>query len=252
MIGIVIVTYNSEKYLENCLSSAGAELDTVKNEAEKYPGRRTVVVVDNASEDGSVTLIEKKFPKAELIKNKQNKGFAWAANQGIRQCLLQGCRYVLLLNPDTKMEQGSLLEMLKTMKEDQKRVVVQPMITLMEEPELINTWGNEYRGFGLVTLGGYREKIPSYDLGIPDAPINFASGACMLVKAKLFEEIGYFDQGFFMYYEDTEFSKRVKDAGYEIYLSAKAQVQHDYQRPYSLTKLGYFMKSWWRYIYVKG
>ena len=230
-LGVVIVTYDSARYLEVCLESLFAEL-----EGQDF----RVVVVDNASRDDVGEFLDE---QVTLISNASNLGFATAANQGIRWCQDEGCEEILLLNPDTMMESGSLDLIRQALSEDEKRVVVQPLITLMKDPGKVNTWGNTDKGFGLVSLGGYKKPVRLADSG----PIQFASGACMLVSAGVFAEIGYLDEGFFLYFEDTEFSKRVRERGYSLWLEAGARVRHDYQRPFSREKVFRFLKSWRKY-----
>ena len=271
MVGIVIVTYNSEKYIETGLKAVFSELELLKGEMKKYPLRPVVVVVDNKSQDNTLDIVRNNFSKTEILENKRNIGFARAVNKGIRHCEKFGSKFILLLNPDTKMEKGALSEMIKVMEKENDEygdrkpdnlltrkpvAIVQPLITLMKDPERINTSGNRYRGFGLVTLGDFGNKVLSFDshpnsLNRPNNPINFASGACMLIRSSVFEKAGLFDERFFLYYEDTEFSERVRRSGFEIYLAAKARVQHDYSRALSWRKLKFFLSGWWKY-YVKA
>lgn len=263
MLGVVIVTYNSENYIRDCLESVlldpssrargllrdSSGLTPLKGGTAFKENAVRVFVVDNNSKDETVKIIRDNFPEVELILNDSNLGFAKAINQGIRDCLSNGCEYILVLNPDTKVERGAIEEMTKVMKSDKKVGVVQPLITLMSDPEKINTWGNEYKGFGLVSLGGFRQEVPSAkNPKLPNRQIEFASGACMLIKSPIFKEIGLFDERFFLYFEDTEFSERVRKAGYEIRLAPEARVQHDYHRPYALRKFVWFLSGWGKYL----
>jgi len=261
MLGVVVVTYNSEGFIETCLTSLLA--DTKDLEA-------FVVMVDNASADRSVDIVQRRFPVVHVLQNQENKGFSKAVNQGIQLCLKQACQEVLLLNPDTKVEQGAISEMRRVLSEDSKRGVVQPLLTLMRDPELINTWGNEYRGFGLVTVGGYRRRVRSSQFAVRsgesnekrktnnyelptagcqliDRKIDYASGACMLIRSEVFDRVGLFDEEYFLYFEDTEFSQRVRQAGFEIFLVADARVQHHYSFPISFQKIRHFLAGWWRF-----
>lgn len=245
------MTYNSEKYIKVCLDSVYQDpLTPLQGETLFLKTKRLqVVVVDNSSRDSTVQVVQDNFSQVKVIRNTRNRGFAKAVNQGIRVCLKNGCRYVLILNPDTKLEKGALSEMLVTLKRDKARAVVQPLLTLMKDPGKINTSGNRYRGFGLVTLGEYQKEVPNAKFQIPNRKIDYASGACMLIKSSVFDHVGFFDEGFFLYFEDTEFSKRVREAGYEIWLAAKARVQHDYKRPYAFNKLKWFLSGWWQYVW---
>jgi len=228
MIGVIIVTYRSEKHIGVCLASVFSQHLPVK-----------VLVVDNASGDGTIDKVQL-FPEISVIKNEKNVGFSKAVNQGIRFFLEQGTEHILILNPDTHLERNALKNMLKTLEEDPKRMIVQPLLTMMKSPKIINTWGNEYKGFGIVSLGGYKKS----EFPTGDRPIEFASGACMLVRSEVFRKSGLLDERYFLYFEDTEFSQRVRKAGDEIWLSSEAKVRHDYRKPLSLRKLGSYIKSW--------
>jgi len=228
MIGVVIVTYHSEKHIGTCLASVFSQ---------NLPIR--VVIVDNASEDASLEIAER-FPDVTILKNQRNDGFAKAVNRGVRELLETGVESILLLNPDTHLEKNALQNMLKTLESDPKRMIVQPLLTLMNEPKKINTWGNEYKGFGIVSLGGFRKS--TFPQG--DRKIEYASGACMLVRSEAFHKQGLLDERYFLYFEDTEFSERIRKSGDEIWLSSEAKVRHDYKKPLSIRKLSSYLKSW--------
>lgn len=261
-----MVTYRSEAYIGNCLSTLCRELEVLGEEF-------LVVVIDNASGDETIAKIEnmklkmKKKGLFEIIQNQENVGFAKAANQGIRKCLDEECTEVLLINPDTEMEYNSLKYMVDRLRLDDttfrrnspRRVstdadkgigIVQPLITLMSEPGLVNTSGNVDRGMGFVSINGYRNKIQNITFKMKKE-IDYASGACMMVRREVFEEVGLFDERFFLYFEDTEFSDRVRKAGWRICLVPEARVRHDYRPVRSLKKIGNVVKSWWRYCRLK-
>jgi GT2 family glycosyltransferase len=228
MIGVVIVTYHSEKHIGTCLASVFSQNIPIR-----------VVIVDNASKDKSLEIAER-FPDILVLKNDTNEGFSKAVNRGVQRLLEDGVEYILLLNPDTHLEKNSLHHMMKTLENDSKRMIVQPLLTLMKEPKIMNTWGNEYKGFGIVSLGGYRKPVPIQE----DKMIQYASGACMLVRSEAFRKRGLLDERYFLYFEDTEFSERIRKGGDEIWLSSEAKVRHDYRKPLSLRKLGSYLKSW--------
>jgi GT2 family glycosyltransferase len=231
MIGVVIVTYHSEKHIGTCLASVFSQNIPIR-----------VVIVDNASKDKSLEIAER-FPDILVLKNDTNEGFSKAVNRGVQRLLEDGVEYILLLNPDTHLEKNSLHHMMKTLENDSKRMIVQPLLTLMKEPKIMNTWGNEYKGFGIVSLGGYRKPVPTQE----DKMIQYASGACMLVRSEAFRKRGLLDERYFLYFEDTEFSERIRKGGDEIWLSSEAKVRHDYRKPLSLRKLGSYLKSWTRF-----
>jgi GT2 family glycosyltransferase len=248
MITVVIVTYNSEKDIQRCLRSLFSQGVDLR-----------CIVVDNASQDGTLEKLNE-FSGRDLtvIRNEENVGFAKAVNLGVKELkdlndskdLKEGTLnneqdYVLLLNPDAEMEGGALQKMLETMSEYPQAAIVQPLITLMRKPDRVNTSGNRYRGFGLVTIGDFGEAVDSF---ADDRLIEYASGACMLIKSDVFQELGGLDEKFFLYFEDTDFSRRARQAGHEIWLSAQARVRHDHSFPFGVGKLWNFMRSWGRFL----
>jgi len=229
-MGVVIVTYDSARYLEACLASVFSERPDI-----------LVVVVDNASQDGGVDDLDE---RVHLIRQESNVGFAQAANVGIRACMEEDCEEIVLLNPDTQIESGALGKMSEALWSEEKRGMVQPLITLMKDPTRVNTWGNRDRGLGLVMIDGYGHPVEEARSGV----IEYASGACLLVKREVFEQVGLLDERFFLYFEDTEFSRRVRKLGWQIWLEVEARVRHDYERPLGWKKLTAFFGSWLRFL----
>ncbi len=254
MITAVIVTYNSEKDIQRCLKGLfDQEIDV------------NCVVVDNASTDGTTEIVRDAFPGVHLICNEENVGFAKGVNAAVQK--VQGNKgqgpkgegeykmenrkykrvqdYVLLLNPDAEMEEGALRKMLETMGAHPDAAIVQPLMTLMNQPGKVNTSGNRYRGFGLVTINDYGKDATAIT---EDRQIEYASGACMLIRRDVFEELEGMDERFFLYFEDTDFSQRVRNEGHEIWLSAKARVRHDFSFPFQIGKAWSFLMSWGKFI----
>lgn len=232
MIGVVIVTFNSARCIQKCLDSLIREIDQAQ-----------ICVVDNSSEDESCERVAA-YRGVTLMKNETNVGFSAGANKGVKYWMEQGASMILLLNPDTQLETEAMQKMLKTFEKNPRAMIVQPLLTLMSQPQKINTWGNAHKGFGLVSLGGYRQQIPP---GMKDQQIQYASGACMLIRSEAFRKFGLLDEQFFLYFEDTEFSQRIRQGGGEIWLSAQARVQHDHAFPLSPKKALHFLRSWRRF-----
>lgn len=229
-LGVVIVTYDSARYLEACLASVFSEREDA-----------LVVVVDNASRDGGVDHLD---DRVQLIRQERNVGFSRAANVGVRKCLAEGCEEILLLNPDTQIEPGAMAKMSEAIWAEEKRGMVQPLMTLMNDPTKVNTWGNRDRGLGLVMVHGYGRPVEEARSGV----IEYASGACLLVKREVFEQVGSLDERFFLYFEDTEFSRRVRQSGWQIWMEAGARVRHDYQLPGVGKRWWWFLVGWLKFI----
>lgn len=215
-LSIVIVNYNVKYYLEQCLCSVYKAVDNLQAE---------VLVVDNASTDGSEAYLTGRFPQLTYIQNKANVGFARANNQAIRQATGE---YVLLLNPDTLLPEDMLEQAVRFMDGHPRAGAAgAKMLTadgsfLPESkrgyPTLVATFG-KLTGLGRLFprskgLGGY------YCNGLdPDAVhrVEVLAGAFMLLRASALEKTGLLDEDFFMYGEDIDLSCRMAEAGYENY-----------------------------------
>ena len=213
-LSIVIVNYNVEYFLEQCLNSVIKASQQLKTE---------IIVVDNNSSDGSIEMLKHKFQGVHLIENKDNVGFSRANNQGIK--LSQG-KYVLLLNPDTVIEEQTLTKMVSRMDKDDKigglgvRMVDGKGNFLPESKRGLPTpIVAFYKIFGLSSLFKKSKKFGRYHLSylneFEENEIEILSGAFMCMRKKVLDEIGLLDEDFFMYGEDIDLSYRIIKAGYK-------------------------------------
>ena len=224
-LSIIIVNYNVEYFLEQCLHSVRAALKNLEAE---------VFVVDNNSVDGSVEMVRKKFPEVKLIANKENLGFSKANNQAIRHS--KG-KYVLLLNPDTVVEADSFSKCLSFMDShseagglgikmldgkgnflpESKRGLPTPMVAF-------------YKIFGLAALFPKSKRFGKYHLGFLDKEqtneIEILSGAYMLMRKEALDKVGLLDEDFFMYGEDIDLSYRIIKGGWKNYYFPEARIIH--------------------------
>lgn len=215
MIGIVIVGFNSKKYLKSCFES-------IKKSSYK---NFKIIFVDNFSNDDSAVYIKKNYPDIILIKNKHNYGFAKGNNIGIKKVLALKCDYVFVLNPDTILDDDCLTKLAK--KANQKSIL-QPLILIYErgkKTNLINTTGNYLNYLGFSYCNNYRKKISKIEV-IDDIPS--ASGAAMFIPSNIIKKVGLFDELFFMYHEDLDLCWRARIAGFNIKLISRAKVWHKY------------------------
>ena len=211
---VIVVNYNVEYFLDQCLESV------IK--ASKGLAIETIVV-DNASMDGSVELLQQKYSSLHLILNEDNVGFSKANNQGIE--IAKG-RYVLLLNPDTVVEESSFQKVIDYMDAnpetgglgvrmidgkgnflpESKRGLPKPMVAF-------------YKIFGLSRIFPKSERFGQYHLGhlseFETAEIDILSGAFMLMRKNALDKVGALDESFFMYGEDIDLSYRIQKGGYK-------------------------------------
>ncbi|MBI2908037.1 MAG: glycosyltransferase family 2 protein [Chloroflexi bacterium] len=224
-LSVIIVSYNTEMLLANCLRSVLASL------ASSGISDCEIIVVDNASSDGSDRLVRTQFPQVRLIGNERNVGFAAAANQGIRQS--QG-RYALLLNPDTLVLGKAIGEMAAFLDQHPKAGVV--------NCKLLHGDGSfQHSAFRFPTLlMSFFDFFPlhhrlansrlngRYPVGAYLAPfqIDHPLGACFMVRREALDEVGLLDEGFFMYCEEVDWCLRIKKQGWLIHCQPEAEVVH--------------------------
>jgi GT2 family glycosyltransferase len=224
-LSVVIVNYNVANFLEQCLNSVFAASQNLGIE---------VFVVDNNSVDGSVTLVREKFPTVHLIANTENVGFSKANNQAIH--LSQG-RYVLLLNPDTVVEQDTFDKCVAYMDAHPKagglgvRMLDGKGRFLPESKRGLPTPAvSFYKIFGLSKLFPKSKKFGTYHLGFLDEhqthEVDVLSGAFMLLRAVTLGKVGLLDEAFFMYGEDIDLSYRIQLGGYSNIYFPETKIIH--------------------------
>ncbi len=211
-VSIVILNWNGKKFLKNCLTS----LSKIN-----YPNYE-IIVVDNASTDGSVPYIKNNFPKVRLLENKKNQGFAQGNNSGFK--LAKG-EYILFLNNDTKVTPNFLTEMISDFKGDPKIGCIQPQIRVMRESNLIDEVGSYISFTGFLYHFGYRKP---YDLKKYNVKreIFSAKGACIIFPRKVLNKIGVFDRDFFIFFEESDLCFRVWLSGYKVIYEPRSLIYH--------------------------
>ena len=213
-ISIIIVNYNVEYFLEQCLNSVMLAAKNVNCE---------VIVVDNNSSDGSNEMLNAKFPKVQVIQNSENVGFSKANNQGIKIC--KG-KYILLLNPDTVIDEQTLTKITERMNADDQigglgvRMVDGKGVFLPESKRGLPTpFVAFYKIFGLSSIFKKSKRFGRYHLSYLDEfeenEIDILSGAFMFMRKEVLDKIGLLDEAFFMYGEDIDLSYRIQKAGYK-------------------------------------
>lgn len=224
-LDIVIVSYRCEELLRDCLESLVA-----------HPPSRgaRVIVVDNDSGDGTAEMVERNFPEAELVRADRNLGFAAASNLGVRR---GDGKAVLFLNPDTRVEPGTLDTLLELLDARPEVGICGPKLVRDDGgldhaakrsfPTILGALGH-FSGFGrhrraIQALAQYR--APGHD---PDAegPVDAVNGAFMLARRDLLQRIGAFDEGYWMYMEDLDLCFRAVEAGAMVWYEPAAVAWH--------------------------
>lgn len=212
LTSVIVVNYNSQAYLENCLQ---ALLDTTSDETE-------VIVVDNGSGDGSPNRIADLFPEIRLVCSQKNLGYAGGNNLGARQA--RG-RYLVFLNPDTVPTAGWLTALTNALEKDPRAGLVTSKIIFLHRPDRLNTAGNDLHLTGLTLCRGLGRPVSALDQPVI---VGAVSGAAFAIRRELFELLGGFDQRFFLYMEDTDLSLRAQIAGYHCLYTPHSVIYHDY------------------------
>lgn len=219
-LSVVIVNYNVKYFLEQCLLSVQKAVQKARTEK----GWETEIwVVDNASVDGSVEMVRSKFPEAKVIANDQNLGFSKANNQAIRST---NAEYVLLLNPDTLVEDDTFWKTVDYMDAHPDsgglgvRMLDGSGHFLPESKRGLPTpWVAFYKIFGLSALFPKSKRFGRYHLKyLSENEINevdVLSGAFMLLRKSTLEKVGLLDEDFFMYGEDIDLSYRIQKGGFK-------------------------------------
>lgn len=224
-LSVIIVNYNVQHFLEQCLHS-------VLNAGRKVPIE--IIVVDNNSVDGSVSMVKEKFPSVSLIENKKNTGFSFANNQAIK---ISSGEYILLLNPDTVVEEDTFEKVVSFMDThpdagglgvkmldgkgkflpESKRGLPTPAVAF-------------YKIFGLAALFPKSKLFGKYHLGYLDKDktheVDILSGAFMLMRKTVLDKVGLLDETFFMYGEDIDLSYRIILGGYKNYYFPETRIIH--------------------------
>jgi N-acetylglucosaminyl-diphospho-decaprenol L-rhamnosyltransferase len=225
-LGVVIVTYRCRELALRCLASIRRELPGVLPHT---------VVVDNASGDGVLEAVEEHFPKARRIAKQRNVGFAAGVNAGIRA--LPECDVIVLLNPDTLLMDSGLAAAAEYLREHAEVGVLGTRIentdgTLQPScrafPGHLTALFNRH-SLATKYLPGNRWSQQYLMTGWDHTtvrPVDWVSGACMVIHRRAIERVGLFDARYFFSIEDVDYCKRVRDAGLEVMYFPMARVQH--------------------------
>ena len=248
-LSICIVTLNACDYLRNCLRSifeqsayllsADSTQAIPSPSSDLPPGSRDklsfeLTIVDNGSADGTVEMLHQEFSAIKLILNGRNDGFAKPINQALR---VSSGNYLLVLNPDTIILPGSLNELVSYLKLHPDVGICGPKVLNRDgslqkacRRGVSRPWAAFSYFSGLSSLFPKSKRFGGYLLNYMDEndthEVDGVSGSCMLIRRKVIEQVGYFDELFFAYQEDADYSFQVKKAGWKIVYFPQAQIIH--------------------------
>lgn len=222
-VSIIVVNTNELHHLKRCLPSLARQ---------NYPDYE-VIVVDNVSSDGSLEYIAETFPWVRVVRNRANLGYAGANNVGLQHA---SGDYFAVLNPDTEVEAGWLQALIQTLEQHPQAGMATPKILLLENRERLNTCGNNVSLTGLTFCRGLDESGDRYN---QLERIAAVSGAAFVMRRQVWEQIGGFDENFFIYFEETDLSLRASLAGYDVLYVPDARIYHLYRFKFSARKCFY-------------
>lgn len=205
------MNFNGGAYIGECLEALAASTHAPA----------AVVVVDNASADGSADLVARRFPSVVVVRRTHNVGFAAAANGGIRRCLDSGHDAVLLLNPDAFVSPDAL-QSLAAVSAGHPHALLGPMIVLDRDPARTGTAGTRISWWRGRTV----RPLPVAAAGAADVAVDALSGCSLWIPRGAVDALGGLDEAYFLYFEDLDYSVRARAAGWQLWIATGALVRH--------------------------
>ena len=216
-LSTIVLSWNTAALLADCLR-------TIPDGARDLTYE--VIVVDNASTDGSADLVTAEFPDVKLIRNRENVGFTRGNNQGMAA---SSGRYVLLLNSDTLVKPQALTRLVAFMDQQAEAGAVCPRLLLSDgKPQAFAFGGDPSIGY-LIKRGLNRLLLsrPIHDWRTTQIQaVDWVSGACLLVRRTVIDQVGGLDENIFMYFEDADWCRRIRQAGWQVMFNPQIEIVH--------------------------
>jgi GT2 family glycosyltransferase len=214
-VHVIVLNWNGRAVIGPCLASLARVTDPPLE----------IIVVDNASSDGSEEIVRRDFPGAELIVNGRNLLFAEGNNVGLRRAIERGGSFFLLLNNDTEVDPSFAARMLEALERDPAAGVVGPKIVYDDDPKRIWYGGGGFYPFLWIPK---HEHIREIDGSVPErgGETLWVSGCAMLVRREVIDAVGFLDPSYTIYCEDVDFCLRARRAGWKCLYEPRARVRH--------------------------
>jgi len=225
-VSIVYVNYKSEELTKNSIKSVLEKTQGIEYE---------IFVVDNNSQDGSIENIEKEYPSLHIIKNPTNAGFGTANNLAIRQA--KG-KYILCLNTDTILLNNAVKMMFDFMEKEENQNIGASGCYLVDKELNPSNCGGLLPSVGaLIWKFGFRKLCPKYyekkyigkitkETKDIYSDLGYITGADLFLRKSVLDEVGLYDENLFMFFEDSDLCKRIKDKDYKLALIEEGEIQH--------------------------
>jgi GT2 family glycosyltransferase len=189
-----------------------------------YPNHR-VIVLDNASSDGSMDAITAEFPEVCLLPLSRNLGYAGNNNVGIDAAIDEGADWVFVLNEDTVLDPACLENLAAAAQTDPKAGVIGPLVYHFDEPQVIQSAGGSLVGRNWRSRHNGQNE-PDRGQYAAVQPVDWVSGCAILVRREVIEQVGALDERFFYYWEETDWCRRAAEGGWKILLAPQAKLWH--------------------------
>jgi GT2 family glycosyltransferase len=216
---VIVLNWNGKEDTLDCLESLrSTNYDNYK-----------IVLVDNGSEDDSVEAVKKNFPEVDVVETGKNLGFAGGNNVGIEYAIKEGADYVFLVNNDTTVHPDYLKELVEVAESDLKIGMTGSKIYYHGEPERIWFAGGK---INWLKNKGEHIGLDEIDKGQYDQikEVGYLTGCALLVKREVVEKVGVLEDDYFLYYEDVDYSLRIKNTGYKVVYVPKSKIYHKVSR----------------------
>jgi GT2 family glycosyltransferase len=222
-VSVIIVNWNTRELLRACLDSLPWDSERVRIEA---------IVVDNASEDGSATMVAEQFPQARVLRNRENVGFVRANNQGLRAATGE---FLFMLNSDTEVRPGAIERLVEVLAADERIGAVGPRLLNPDGTPQSNAAPFPsviHRFLPARYESRYQHDLERRVQESPDhvAPVAWLAGAALMTRRDVLERVGPLDERYFMWYDDIDWCQKLRAAGYERVFVADAVVAHHGRR----------------------
>jgi GT2 family glycosyltransferase len=223
-LSAIVIAYDGMKFLPDCLRTLSADLQEIDHE---------IIIVDNGSTDGTLEYLSEHYPSATLIANETNLGFAAAVNQGLKRA--RG-RYFYVLNQDLRFRPGTTRTLLARLKEDTGIGLIGPKYIgfdghLQRSARALPAYRHIfYRALFLDRLFPRHRELAGWRMGdfdhLSERFVPQPMGAVMMIPREVIERVGYFDESFPILFNDVDFCRRLRDAGYKALYYPQATVEH--------------------------
>ena len=211
-IAVIIINWKKYDFTLKCIDSV------LKSSYKNFK----IILIDNESQNVFSDKINKS-DRIHIIKNKNNEGFSKANNQGIKYSLKNGFEYVLLLNNDTLIK-NDLIYLLINKSKSLNQKIIQPLILNYDGTKIWNAGG--IINYFLGTFQTHKKGKSFKNFKRNEHFTDWFTGCCVLIKSEIFDEVGFFDESFFAYYEDIDFSIRLREHGYSIAMMNDSYLYH--------------------------